>query len=189
MSVQSRRPSEKRTERKPEQPGWQLVVAEQSKQCCQRTEWKGSWERLGVRWEQFYSLKCPLRWGWDCHVFRSVLFTAVSAVLWLWILEVDALSRVHVTQSVCRPTTAPVEQCDLYLTSAQCGQTDQPLGDMAKTVSYHSRLQPRKHLSCRKSKSGPSQITHISPKDWRLPDFPSLHPSLWLFDFWKPWSN
>lgn len=91
-SLQSRRPSEKRTERKPGQPGWQLVVAEQSKQCCQRTEWKGSWERLGVRWEQFYSLKCPLRWGWDCQFFRSVLFTAVSAVLWLWILEVDALT-------------------------------------------------------------------------------------------------
>lgn len=88
--------------------------------------------------------------------------------------EVDALSCVHVTQSICRPTSAPSEQCDSHLTSAQCEQTDQPLGDTAKTVSY-SILQPRRHLQGIQTFN---QIPHISPKDWRLPDFLSLHLSL-----------
>lgn len=94
--------------------------------------------------------------------------------------EVEALSCVHITQSVCRTTPTPTEQRDLHPMSARCGQTDELLGNTAKSVNYPSMLQPRRHLSCRKAKSF-SQIPHISPRRWRLPDFLSLHSSLPLF--------
>lgn len=95
--------------------------------------------------------------------------------------KMDALSCVHVTQSICRPTSAPSGQCDLHLTFAQCEQTDQPRGDTAKTVSY-SILQPRRHLYCRESKlSARSSIFHQ-----RIGGCLISSPSISL---WKSWSN
>lgn len=82
------------------------------------TPWSALWDEGGT--PKFSEVSCSQLYL-QCCGFES------------W--EVDALSHVHLTQSICGPTPAPTEQCDLHLASAQCEQTDQPLGDKAKAVS------------------------------------------------------